>query len=110
MSQSATGFQGPMGAALSPDGERLLAASSGAARFESADLFGLQGRRRTSFTDARASRMWGGFAKQANLRPYDALRPAVTPFGETDVPAISAAAPMAAAAAKWDLDDADEVD
>src|SRR5215217_6219839 len=33
------GFQGPMGAALSADGRWLLAASSGASRFHSADLF-----------------------------------------------------------------------
>jgi hypothetical protein len=41
------------------------------------------------------------------MRSYDALRPAVTPFGETDALVNSAAAPMAAAAARWDLDDAD---
>jgi YVTN family beta-propeller protein len=41
VSKLATGFQGPMGAALAPDGRRLLAASSGASRYESADLFDL---------------------------------------------------------------------
>jgi sugar lactone lactonase YvrE len=49
ISQAAVGFQGPLGAALSPDGRRLLAASSGAARIESADLFDLERRQRTSY-------------------------------------------------------------
>ncbi len=43
------GFQGPLGADLSPDGSRLLAASSGSARIESADLFDLRRRRRTDY-------------------------------------------------------------
>lgn len=42
VSQLAKGFQGPLGAALSPDGRYLLAASSGAARIDSADLFDLR--------------------------------------------------------------------
>jgi YVTN family beta-propeller protein len=49
ISQAAVGFQGPLGAALSPDGRQLLAASSGAARIESADLFDLEHRQRTSY-------------------------------------------------------------
>src|SRR3954468_9779639 len=39
VSKLATGFQGPLGAALSPSGTRLLAASSGASQIQSADLF-----------------------------------------------------------------------
>src|SRR4051812_38198641 len=42
VSRLAKGFQGPLGAALSPDGRFLLAASSGAARIDSADLFDLR--------------------------------------------------------------------
>ena len=42
VSKLAMGFQGPLGAALSPDGRFLLAASSGAARIDSADLFDLR--------------------------------------------------------------------
>ncbi|MBA2516477.1 MAG: bifunctional YncE family protein/alkaline phosphatase family protein [Solirubrobacterales bacterium] len=38
----ATGFQGPLGSALSPDGDQLLSVSSGAARRQSVDLFDLQ--------------------------------------------------------------------
>jgi YVTN family beta-propeller protein len=49
ISQVEQGFQGPLGAALSPDGGRLLAASSGAAKIDSADLFDLGAGRRTSF-------------------------------------------------------------
>lgn len=49
VSQMVAGMQGPLGAALSPDGRRLLAASSGSARIESADLFDLDRRQRTSY-------------------------------------------------------------
>ena len=42
VSKTAQGFQGPLGSALSPDGRYLLAASSGAARYESADLFNVK--------------------------------------------------------------------
>jgi YVTN family beta-propeller protein len=41
VSKTATGFQGPMNSALSPDGRWLLSASSGASRWESGDLFDL---------------------------------------------------------------------
>jgi YVTN family beta-propeller protein len=54
--RGAPGMQGPLGAALSPDGSRLLVASSGAARIESADLFDLTSRTRS------------------DLVPYDALQ------------------------------------
>ena len=47
VSRFASGFQGPLGSAVSPDGRWLLAASSGAARQESADLFGLRAGART---------------------------------------------------------------
>ncbi|MBA2637627.1 MAG: YncE family protein [Solirubrobacterales bacterium] len=45
----AIGFQGPLGAALSPDGRHLLASSSGAARIHSVDLFDLEARTRQDF-------------------------------------------------------------
>ncbi len=41
VSKVGSGFQGPLGSAVSSDGRRLLSASSGAARYESADLFNL---------------------------------------------------------------------
>lgn len=42
------GFQGPLGTALSPDGRLALSASSGATRFQTADLFDLAAGARTS--------------------------------------------------------------
>jgi sugar lactone lactonase YvrE len=39
--QPTPGLQGPLGAALSPDGRQLLTTSSGAARINSVDLFDL---------------------------------------------------------------------
>jgi YVTN family beta-propeller protein len=42
------GFQGPLGTALSPDGRLALTASSGATRFQTADLFDLAAGGRTS--------------------------------------------------------------
>ncbi len=60
-----------------------------------------------SITDARASRMWGPWARRPQLAPYDALQPTVVPFGEPGAPVNGAAAPMAAQAKTWDLEDAD---
>ena len=47
VSRLETGFQGPLGTALSPDGNFALSASSGASRWQSADLFDLRGPGRT---------------------------------------------------------------
>ncbi|MDX6705968.1 MAG: SMP-30/Gluconolactonase/LRE-like region [Solirubrobacteraceae bacterium] len=44
ISQLTAGLQGPLGAALSPDGKRLLTTSSGAARIDAVDLFDLAAR------------------------------------------------------------------
>jgi YVTN family beta-propeller protein len=49
VSAAATGFQGPQGTALSPDGRLALSLSSGASRFHTADLFDLTQGARTSF-------------------------------------------------------------
>src|SRR4051794_5135107 len=56
ISRSSQGFQGPLGSALSPSGQKLLSVSSAAARINSADLFDLRGRRRTGTVpyDSRA--------------------------------------------------------
>jgi YVTN family beta-propeller protein len=58
VSKAATGFQGPQNSALSPDGRMLLAASSGASKYQSADLFDLQAGTRTDteLYDAAAGR------------------------------------------------------
>jgi YVTN family beta-propeller protein len=50
------GFQGPLGSALSPDGTHALAASSGAARIDSVDLFNLETARRADFVGLDAQR------------------------------------------------------
>jgi YVTN family beta-propeller protein len=55
VSRRATGFQGPLASVLSPGATRLLSVSSGASRSNSADLFDMRKRRRSSFIryDAR---------------------------------------------------------
>jgi YVTN family beta-propeller protein len=68
------------------------------------DLLGLPP---MTITDARASRMWGLFARRPRLRAYRALRPTVTPFGAPGAPVNRTTAPMTRAAATWDLEDAD---
>lgn len=60
-----------------------------------------------TITDQRATRMWADFAQRPDLTPYTAKRPTIVPFGDPGYPTNPASAPMAAAAARWDLDDAD---
>jgi len=47
IAKSTQGFQGPLGSALSPSGQKLLSVSSAATRINSTDLFDLRRRRRT---------------------------------------------------------------
>jgi hypothetical protein len=56
-----------------------------------------------SIFDQRATRMWGAFADRPNLRPYDAIQPAVVPYGAPGYPVNPANAPMAAASAAQDF-------
>jgi hypothetical protein len=60
-----------------------------------------------TITDQRATRMWADFGGHADLTPYTARTPTVIPYGEPGYPRNPAGAPMAAQAARWDLDDAD---
>jgi YVTN family beta-propeller protein len=60
-----------------------------------------------TITDARATRMWNDFTTKPDLTPYDAKSSTVVPYGDPGYPTNGAAAPMAAEAAKWDLQDAD---
>jgi YVTN family beta-propeller protein len=55
ISRRSTGFQGPLASAVSPGSGWLLSVSSGASRSNSADLFDLRARRRSSYLryDAR---------------------------------------------------------
>jgi YVTN family beta-propeller protein len=64
------------------------------------DLLGLPP---MSVTDARASRMWGSFMTRPRYRPYDAITPSITPFGELGAPVNGANAAMAKASASWDF-------
>jgi YVTN family beta-propeller protein len=48
LSPAATGFQGPLGTAISPAGNLALSVASGAARFQTADLFDLNSGARSS--------------------------------------------------------------
>jgi YVTN family beta-propeller protein len=53
--------------------------------------------------DARAARMWPSFSRTPNLRPYDAIQPAVVPFGDPGAPVNTIASPLAAASAQMDF-------
>jgi YVTN family beta-propeller protein len=68
------------------------------------DLLGLPP---MTVTDARASRMWGAFVNQPDLRPYTAIRPQIVPFGAAGAPTNPPSAPMAKEVARWNLEDAD---
>src|SRR5215207_8727728 len=58
VSSEAVGFQGPLASALTPGATKLLSVSSGASRSNTADLFDVRRRRRSSFVryDARRGR------------------------------------------------------
>jgi phospholipase C len=56
-----------------------------------------------SITDARASRMWASFTAHPRYRPYNAIQPAVTPFGDPGSPVNAAGAAMAKASTSWDF-------
>lgn len=83
------GFQGPLGAALSPDGGRLLAASSGAAKIDSADLFDLAAGRRTSYVAYDATRPPGEAAFFGVAWAPDGTRAWVSGGGQQVVHALS---------------------
>ena len=57
-----------------------------------------------TIVDQRATRMWKGFARKPDLRPYDAIRPSVIPFGAEGAPLNAGDAPMAAASKRWDFE------
>ena len=56
------------------------------------DLLGLPP---MTIVDQRATRMWKGFSRTPNLRPYDAMMPAVIPFGAEGAPVNADNAPLA---------------
>jgi YVTN family beta-propeller protein len=56
-----------------------------------------------TIVDQRATRMWRGFSRKPNLRPYDALQPAVIPMGADAAPTNARNAPLARASKRWDF-------
>jgi YVTN family beta-propeller protein len=72
-----------------------------------ATIEGLLGMPPMTVTDAGAARMWKAFGSAPRLKPYDAIQPSIVPFGDPGFPVNGASAPMAAAAATWNLKDAD---
>jgi YVTN family beta-propeller protein len=90
ISRMEPGFQGPLGAALSPDGGRLLAASSGAARIDSADLFDLAAGRRSSFVAYDATKPPGEAAFFGVAWAPDGKRAWVSGGGQQVIHALSA--------------------
>ena len=56
-----------------------------------------------TIADQRATRMWNGFSPTPNLRPYDAIRPAVIPYGAVGAPVNSDNAPLATASSRWNF-------
>jgi YVTN family beta-propeller protein len=57
-----------------------------------------------TIVDQRATRMWKGFSRKPNLRPYDAIMPKVIPFGAEGAPVNPPKGPLAAASARWNFD------
>jgi YVTN family beta-propeller protein len=72
-----------------------------------ATIEGLLGLPPMTVTDSRAAQMWRAFGSVPRLAAYDAIQPDVIPFGDPGYPTNGASAPMARAAANWDLHDAD---
>ena len=64
------------------------------------DLLGLPP---MTIVDQRATRMWKGFSRKPNFRPYDARMPAVIPFGAEGAPVNAANAPLAGASSRWNF-------
>ena len=103
VSRRATGFQGPLASALSPGGSKLLSLSSGASRSNSADLFDMGTRKRSSYIryDARrgigeavfygvamspdGSRAWASGGGQDVVHSY-AVGPSLREVGTIPVP------------------------
>ena len=56
-----------------------------------------------TIVDQRATRMWKGFSRKPNFRPYDALQPAVAPMGSAAAPTNSRKAPLASASKRWNF-------
>ena len=56
-----------------------------------------------TIVDRRATRMWKGFARKPDFRPYDAIRPSVIPMGAEGAPVNASNAPLASASRRWNF-------
>jgi YVTN family beta-propeller protein len=56
-----------------------------------------------SISDQRATRMWKGFSRTPNFRPYDPITPKVIPYGDKGAPTNASNAPLAKAASRWNF-------
>ncbi len=56
-----------------------------------------------TIVDQRATRMWKGFARKPDFRPYDALQPSVIPMGAEGAPVNASNAPLATASKRWNF-------
>ena len=56
-----------------------------------------------TIVDQRATRMWKGFSRTPNFRPYDALTPKVIPFGAEGAPTNAPTAPLASVSSRWNF-------
>jgi YVTN family beta-propeller protein len=109
VSQGTAGLQGPLGAALSPDGSRLLTTSSGAAKIDSVDLFDLGAHQRTGSVPYNATtapgqaafygvtwspdgtRAWASGGGQQVIHSYSVQGGTLTPAADIPVPLASGA-------------------
>jgi hypothetical protein len=62
-----------------------------------------------SITDARVARMWKAFRSEADLGPYDARMPEVTPFGADGYATNPVGAPLSEQSASWDFSREDAI-
>jgi YVTN family beta-propeller protein len=56
-----------------------------------------------AISDQRAPRMWKGFSRTPNLRPYDAITPSVIPYGDPGAPKNTGNAPLATVSSRWNF-------
>jgi YVTN family beta-propeller protein len=68
-----------------------------------ATVEGLLGMPPMTIVDQRATRMWKGFARKPNFRPYDAIMPSVVPWGAEGAPLNHDDAPLATASSRWNF-------
>jgi YVTN family beta-propeller protein len=56
-----------------------------------------------TIADQRATRMWKGFSRTPNLRPYQAITPSVIPYGARGAPTNAPSAPLAKVSSRWNF-------